>query len=89
MKVLKARLYEREKKKQLEKLEKMEESKSDIAWGNQIRSYVLHPYRLIKDLRSKLETGDVDKILDGELDGFIKASLVLRKKGLSQAQSAG
>lgn len=80
MKVLKARLYEMEKKKQLEKFEKIEEAKSDIAWGNQIRSYVLHPYRMIKDLRTKLETGDVDKILDGELDEFIKASLVLRKK---------
>ena len=82
MKVLKARLYEREKKKQLEKFEKMEETKSDIAWGNQIRSYVLHPYRLIKDLRTRVETGDVDKILDGELDEFIKASLGQRKKGL-------
>lgn len=80
MKVLKARLYEMKKKKQLEKFEKMEETKSDIAWGNQIRSYVLHPYRMIKDLRTKVETGDVDKILDGELDEFIKASLVLRKK---------
>ncbi len=80
MKVLKARLYELEKKKQLEKFEKMEESKSDIAWGNQIRSYVLHPYRLIKDLRTKLEVGDVDRVLDGDLDEFIKASLVLRKK---------
>ncbi len=64
----------------------MEESKSDIAWGSQIRSYVLHPYRLIKDLRTKIETGDVDKILDGELDEFIKASLVQRKKGLPRAQ---
>ncbi|OGD27581.1 MAG: peptide chain release factor 2 [Candidatus Aminicenantes bacterium RBG_19FT_COMBO_59_29] len=80
MKVLKARLYELEKKKQLEKFEKMEESKSDIAWGNQIRSYVLHPYRLIKDLRTRLETGDVDKVLDGDLDEFIRASLLLRKK---------
>jgi len=80
MKVLKARLYEMEKKKQLEKFEKIEESKSDIAWGNQIRSYVLHPYRMIKDLRTKVETGDVDKILDGELDDFIKASLRLRNK---------
>jgi peptide chain release factor 2 len=80
MKVLKARLYELEKKKQLEKFEKMEESKSDIAWGNQIRSYVLHPYRMIKDLRTRVETGDVDRVLDGDLDEFIKASLVLRKK---------
>jgi peptide chain release factor 2 len=80
MKVLKARLYELEKKKQLEKFEKMEESKSEIAWGSQIRSYVLHPYRQIKDLRTKLEVGDVDRVLDGDLDEFIKASLVLRKK---------
>ena len=87
MKVLRARLYELEKKKQLEKLEKMEESKSDIAWGSQIRSYVLHPYRLIKDLRTKVETGDVEKILDGELDEFIKASLVQRKKEISAEPS--
>ena len=80
MKVLKARLYELERKKQLEKFEKMEESKSEIAWGSQIRSYVLHPYRQIKDLRTKLEVGDVDRVLDGDLDEFIKASLVLRKQ---------
>jgi peptide chain release factor 2 len=80
MKVLKARLYEREKKRQLEKFEKMEESKSDIAWGSQIRSYVLHPYRLIKDVRTRIETGDVDRILDGDLDEFIKAGLAMRKK---------
>jgi peptide chain release factor 2 len=80
MKVLKARLYELEKKKQLEKFEKMEDTKTDIAWGNQIRSYVLHPYRMIKDLRTKVQTGDVDKVLDGELDEFIQATLVLRKK---------
>ncbi len=80
MKVLKARLYEMEKKRQLEKFEKMEESKSDIAWGNQIRSYVLHPYRLIKDLRTRIETGDVDRILDGDLDEFIQANLAMRKK---------
>jgi peptide chain release factor 2 len=85
MKVLKARLYELEKKKQQAKFEKMEEAKSDIAWGNQIRSYVLHPYRLIKDLRTRLETGDVDRVLDGDLDEFIKASLVLRKKSAAAA----
>jgi len=80
MKVLKARLYELEKKKQQKKLEKIENSKSDIAWGNQIRSYVLHPYRMIKDLRTKVEIGDTDRVLDGDIDEFIKASLVLRKK---------
>jgi len=79
MKVLKARLYELEKKKKLEKLEKLEDAKSDIAWGNQIRSYVLHPYRMIKDLRTNVEIGDVDRVLDGDIDEFIKANLLLRK----------
>jgi len=80
MKVLKARLYELEKKKKNEKLEKLEDAKSDIAWGNQIRSYVLHPYRMIKDLRTKVEVGDTDRILDGDLDEFIKASLLQRSR---------
>jgi len=79
MKVLMTRLYELEKKKKFEKIEKMENAKTDIAWGNQIRSYVLHPYRMIKDLRTKVETGDVDRVLDGDLEEFIKASLFLRK----------
>jgi peptide chain release factor 2 len=79
MKVLKSRLYELEKKKQNEKLEKLEDAKSDIAWGNQIRSYVLHPYRMIKDLRTNVETGNIDKVLDGDIDEFIKANLLLRK----------
>ena len=79
MKVLKSRLYELEKKKQNEKLEKLEDAKSDIAWGNQIRSYVLHPYRMIKDLRTNVETGNIDKVLDGDIDDFIKANLLLRK----------
>ncbi len=79
MKVLKARLYELEKQKKNAKLEKLEDAKSDIAWGNQIRSYVLHPYRMIKDLRTRAETGDTDRVLDGDLDEFIKAALVLRK----------
>jgi len=80
MKVLLARLYELERKKKREKIEKIEDAKSDIAWGNQIRSYVLHPYKMAKDLRTKLETSDVEGVLDGNLDDFIKASLVQRKK---------
>lgn len=79
MKVLKSRLYEMEKQRQNEQLQKLEDAKSDIAWGNQIRSYVLHPYRMIKDLRTNVETGNVDKVLDGEIDDFVKASLLLRK----------
>jgi peptide chain release factor 2 len=80
MKVLKARLYELEKKAKQEKLEKLEDAKSDIAWGNQIRSYVLQPYRMIKDLRTNVEIGDVDRVLDGDIDEFIKSSLISRKE---------
>lgn len=80
MKVLMARLYELEKKKKMEKKEKLEDAKSDIAWGNQIRSYVLHPYRMIKDLRTKVEIGDVDRVLDGDIEEFIKSNLLLRKE---------
>ncbi len=80
MKVLTARLYELEKKKKMEKKEKLEDAKSDIAWGNQIRSYVLHPYRMIKDLRTKVEIGDVDRVLDGDIEEFIKSNLLLRKE---------
>ncbi|MGQ9673493.1 MAG: peptide chain release factor 2 [Candidatus Aminicenantales bacterium] len=83
MKVLRARLYELEKRKQQEKYEKIEESKTEIAWGNQIRSYVLHPYRLVKDLRTKVETAEVERVLDGQLDEFIKASLIRRLKSQS------
>ncbi len=79
MKVLKARLYELEKKKKQAKLEKLEDAKSEIAWGNQIRSYVLHPYKLIKDLRTNTEISNVEKVLDGDIDEFIKACLFLRK----------
>ncbi|MFW6131594.1 MAG: peptide chain release factor 2 [Candidatus Aminicenantaceae bacterium] len=78
MKVLKSRLYELEKQKKMAQKEKLEDSKSDIAWGNQIRSYVLHPYRMVKDLRTNVETGDVDKVLDGDLDLFIMESLKKR-----------
>ena len=81
MKVLMSRLYELEKKKKNDKLQKMEDAKSDIAWGNQIRSYVLHPYRMIKDLRTNVEIGNVDKVLDGDIDEFIKAGLLKRKAG--------
>jgi peptide chain release factor 2 len=86
MKVLRARLYELEKKAKLEKIEKLEDAKSDIAWGNQIRSYVLHPYRMIKDLRTNVEIGDVERVLDGDIDEFIKSSLLLRK---SESKSQG
>ena len=79
LKVLMSRLYELEKKKQNEQLQKLEDAKSEIAWGNQIRSYVLHPYRMIKDLRTNVEIGNTDKVLDGDIDEFVKASLMQRK----------
>jgi peptide chain release factor 2 len=85
MKLLTARLYELEKKNRMAKLEKLEDTKSDIAWGNQIRSYVLHPYRMIKDVRTRVETGDTESVLDGDLDEFIQAALVHRKKGAGPA----
>jgi peptide chain release factor 2 len=88
MKVLKARLYELERTKKMAKIEKLEDAKTEIAWGNQIRSYVLHPYRMVKDLRTRLETGDTDRILDGDLDAFIKAALADRKAKAAAAPGA-
>ena len=73
MKVLKSRLYDLEMQKQQAKLDAVEAAKKDIAFGSQIRSYVLHPYRMVKDHRTKFEVGDVDRVMDGDLDGFIKA----------------
>ena len=81
MKVLKARLYELELQKQKAKIEAVESAKKDIAFGSQIRSYVLHPYRMVKDLRTRHETGDVDRVLDGDLEDFITATLVAKAKG--------
>jgi len=75
MKVLKARLYELEMQKRDEELDKIKGPKKDIAWGNQIRSYVLQPYRMVKDLRTGYEVGDADRVLDGDIDGFIEAFL--------------
>jgi peptide chain release factor 2 len=79
MKVLRARLYEMELEKKRAETKAIEDAKMDIAWGSQIRSYVLHPYRLAKDHRTKVEVGDVDRVLDGDLEPFIKAFLVSRR----------
>ncbi len=81
MKILKARLYELEMQKRREKLDAVEAAKKDIAFGSQIRSYVLHPYRMVKDHRTKHETGNPDRVLDGDLDDFMKATLVAKAKG--------
>ena len=75
MNMLKARLYEFELRKRKEESENMENSKSDIGWGHQIRSYVLHPYRMVKDNRSNHESSNPDKILDGDLDEFLESNL--------------
>jgi len=77
MKVLKARLYQQQKQKQDEKFKEIHNSKDDIAWGSQIRSYVMHPYQMVKDHRTNLETGNVNEVLDGGLDPFIKKALLM------------
>ena len=75
LKMLKSRLYELEVHKKKEALDVKENSKSDNSFGHQIRSYVLHPYQLVKDLRTDFETGNIQAVLDGEIEGFIKAML--------------
>jgi peptide chain release factor 2 len=79
MSMLRSKLYEYEMEKKREATKKIEDSKLDINFGSQIRSYVLQPYRLIKDHRTKEEVGDVDRVLDGDLQPFIRAYLVMRR----------
>lgn len=78
MKVLKARLYEIEKGKLEEKKHKMHENQKEIAWGSQIRSYVFNPYRLVKDHRTNVEVGNLDRVMDGDLDMFMDAYLRMK-----------
>ncbi len=75
MNMLKARLYEHELQKREKESKNIESSKSDIGWGHQIRSYVLHPYRMVKDNRTNFESSNPEKILDGEIDDFLESSL--------------
>ena len=75
MKVLKARLFELEMQKREEELDKLKGPKKEISWGSQIRSYVLQPYRMVKDLRTNHEVGNADRVLDGDIDDFIEAFL--------------
>jgi peptide chain release factor 2 len=81
MKMLRSRLYEYELEKKREVTKKLEDSKLDINFGSQIRSYVLQPYRIAKDHRTKVEVGDVDKVLDGYLEPFIRGYLLMRRNG--------
>ncbi|NLA24782.1 MAG: peptide chain release factor 2 [Bacteroidales bacterium] len=76
MRLLKSRLYELELRKRQEEKQKIEGQKKKIEWGSQIRSYVMHPYKMVKDLRTGLETGNVNAVLDGKLNDFIKAYLM-------------
>jgi peptide chain release factor 2 len=87
LKILRARLYEKEMKEKTEKLEELHTTKKEIAWGSQIRSYVLHPYRLAKDHRTKLEVGDVDSVLDGNLDTFV--TTYLKQKSQLKSREEG
>jgi peptide chain release factor 2 len=79
-KILRSKIYEFELEKKREVSKQVEDSKLDIDFGSQIRSYVLQPYRMIKDHRTKFEMGDVDRVLDGDLDGFIRAYLLTRRE---------
>ncbi len=80
MKVLRARLYDLRRREQQERFDAMHDEKKDIAFGSQIRSYVFQPYRLIKDHRTKVEVGDVDRVMDGDIEPFIKAFLLSRRR---------
>ena len=77
MKYLKSRIYEMKLKEQNARIDEVNKTKKDIAWGSQIRSYVLHPYKLIKDHRTNLEVGNATRVLDGDIDDFIEAYLLL------------
>jgi peptide chain release factor 2 len=81
MKMLRSRLYEYELEKKKETSRKIEDSKLEINFGSQIRSYVLQPYRIAKDHRTKVEVGDVDGVLDGNLEPFIRGYLLMRRQG--------
>ena len=79
MKILRSKLYEYEMEKKRAEAKKLEDSKLDIDFGSQIRSYVLQPYRMVKDVRTRIEIGDVDRVLDGDLKPFIRAFLMMRR----------
>ena len=76
--MLRARLYEMELQKREAEAQALQDAKTDIGWGHQIRSYVLQPYQMVKDLRTEVETSDTQGVLDGDLDAFMAASLAQR-----------
>ena len=81
MKVLRARLYDLREREQQAKMAELGGTKKANAFGSQIRNYVLHPYQMVKDLRTQVETGNVDRVLDGDFDPFIKAYLMQKAAG--------
>ncbi|HXX16356.1 MAG TPA: peptide chain release factor 2 [Candidatus Eremiobacteraceae bacterium] len=88
MKMLRSKLYDLEMQKRREETDKLDETKLDISFGSQIRSYIMQPYRLIKDHRTKFTVGDVDRVLDGDLDPFIRSYLMAKKtKGKVEIQA--
>ncbi len=89
MKVLRSRLYEYELEKRREEQRKLDEAKPEISFGSQIRSYVLHPYRMVKDHRTKFQTGDPDRVLDGDVEPFIHNYLLWRRNPEAVQAAAG
>jgi peptide chain release factor 2 len=90
MKYLKSRLYERELQIKNERISEENKLKKDIAWGSQIRSYILHPYKMVKDHRTNIENGNANRVLDGDIDDFIHAYLMTvteNKSSISQRNS--
>lgn len=87
MAALKSRLYEMELRKRTESIQAQHDAKGDAGWGNQIRSYVLHPYQMVKDLRTSEETSDTQGVLDGDLDAFMAATLAMDVAGKSRAEA--
>jgi peptide chain release factor 2 len=83
--MVRARLYMLRQQKRDAELAKLYSDKGEIAWGNQIRSYVLQPYQMVKDHRTNLQTGNVDAVLNGDLDGFIESYLRYRAKNKNRA----
>ncbi|MEP6725540.1 MAG: peptide chain release factor-like protein, partial [Bacteroidota bacterium] len=84
MEMLRSRLYELELRKKNELKDAVNSSKKKIEWGSQIRSYVFHPYKMIKDHRTDYEVGNIQPVMDGDLDGFIKAYLMMEKESSVQ-----
>ena len=89
MKALKSRLYQMEMDRRNAAVNEMHENKGDAGWGNQIRSYVLQPYQMVKDLRTNYETSDTKGVLDGDLDGLMGATLAMDVAGKSRAEAQG